>query len=179
LIRLADEVICTQSVYNARIYTQWIAYKDLPNPPYFYRTEEGTLLSNCDGVLTIDDKQFDPAELRQFIRMCGCHTVVCAEPAAQRLGLRGDYTAATVMCYSGTQVQPTRQVETAPKLDHVFPLLQATFENMQNAVFELWYCDISLKIRRELAYVYGIYNDGNCAQNGREVPTLAATAGGY
>ena len=178
MIKLTDKVDCTQSVYNARIYTQWIAYKDLPHAPYFYRTDGGTLLSYCDGVLTIDGELFDSDELNQFIRMCGCHTVVCGEQAANKLNVKGRYTSASVMRYAKGHIEFHSRVETSPKLDDVFALLYETFENMQAAVFERWYCDVSIKIRRGLAYVYGIYDESFSPPEER-AHTLSATAGVY
>lgn len=163
-------------LFAARIETQALAYHGMREAPDLYLTNSGALLSHFDGVLTVSGEQFDPTELRQFIRMCGCHTVVCGGAAAQRLGLAGDVTVGTIMRYAGGATEAQACVCHTPKLDDVFALLQTTFENMHTAVFDAWYCDISLKQRRGLAYVYAVYE----AQGAAPVRgSLCATAGVY
>lgn len=160
VVRLCESLETGDSVFNARMYTQWAAYRALPNPPSLYRTEKGAQLLLCDGVLTLDGTGFDPEELRRFAALCGCHTVTCSGEAAARLAPLGRVaTEARIMRYAGGETVPCAEVSTTPRLDDVFPLLCGTFENMRDAVFERWYSDVSLKLRRGLAYVYAIYEE--------------------
>lgn len=160
----------------ARIETQVQAYCGMREAPDLYLADSGALFSHFDGVLTVSGELFDPEELRQFIRMCGCHTVVCGGVAAERLNLAGETTVGTVMRYGGGAAAEYACVCRQPKLDDVFVLLQSTFDNMHTAVFHAWYCDISLKQRRGLAYVYAVYEPQGAEP---ERGSLCATAGVY
>lgn len=177
MIRLVDVIpesaLTGESPMSARIYTQSAAYQGLRDAPELYLADGGALLSMFDGVLTIDGGGFDPDELRRFAEMRGCHTVACSEREASRLGFAGA-AAGMVMRYGGETPEEDGEICRDAKLDDVFALLCAVFDNMRGTVFEHWYCDVSLKKRRGLAYIYGIY-----AAGGGQTGGLCSTAGVY
>ena len=167
MLKACEDITQNGSVYNARIFTSRQAYKALPNPPVLYRADSGAQALLCDGVLTLDGVGFDIDELRQFVEWCGCKSVICTGAVAGRLALSGEYNRYTVMRYNGGVPAVGEGVCTQPKLDDVYTLLKATFENMAGLSFDSWYSDISLKMRRGLAMVYAVY----------EGTELCATAG--
>lgn len=150
------------NVYNARIATQFAAYRGRPDGPLLYEAQGGALLSLFDGVATLDGLRFDPEELREFLRRCGCRTLVCSGRAAGSLGLDAQAGPRyTVMRFDGPPPDEPAPpgVCRAPRLEEVYSLLLAVFDNMRGTAFEPWYCDLALKIRRGLAEVWMIAGD--------------------
>lgn len=157
------------NVYNARIATQFAAYRGRPDGPLLYEAQGGALLSLFDGVGTLDGLRFDPEELREFLRRCGCRTLVCSGRAADALGLAAQAGPSyTVMRFDGPPPEESAPpgVCRAPRLEAVYSLLLAVFDNMRGTAFEPWYCDLSLKIRRGLAEVWMIAGDSGDASPG-------------
>ncbi len=157
------------NVYNARIATQFAAYRGRPDGPLLYEAQGGALLSLFDGVVTLDGLRFDPEELREFLRRCGCRTLVCSGRAAGALGLDAQAGPRyTVMRFDGPPPDEPAPpgVCRAPRLEEVYSLLLAVFDNMRGTAFEPWYCDLSLKIRHGLAEVWMIAGDLGGASSG-------------
>lgn len=164
MLRLCGGVVQNCSVYNARIFTGWQAYGALPNPPLLYSDGGGVQLLLCGGVLTVDGLGFDAEETRSFIELCGCKTLICSGEALAKLGICGKTERYTVMRYASEAPAACGEVCTQPRLDDVYPLLKAEFTNMASLGFNDWYCDVSLKIRRGLGFMYAVYEGGTlCA----------------
>lgn len=174
LERLPPALERREAVPAARITTLFAAWQGVAarcSCPDFYAANGGAVLSVFEGVCTLDGHGFDPMELREFLRMRGCCTLVCEAASAALL-----FPGAPVQSFSvlrcGTSVfAPAHapEVDRTPPLAQVYRLLADTFDNMADVRFDAWYADVSLKQRRGLARVFGVAENGG----------LVSTAGIY
>lgn len=166
--RISDALptLAQRDVYGTRTAGYYKNYGTERNDVAFYAQETDgkvtAVLSDAfsNGSLTADDGA-DAAELAEFVRFLGLHTLLCDESTAKEMRFSPE-ECGSVMRYIGTEqkidMRWTDANDPAFSFHDVYDLLTGCGFTLGG--YDAWFSDFALRVRRGTADVRCIVQDG-------------------
>lgn len=160
MIRLAEtikDLTCSADTpFGCRIRSLAAAYGVDEPFARFWVQDGGSAVAKLDDAAILEERDSDPEELAEFLRVLDIRTLSCAEPAAERLGLpvaaRGE-----VLLRRGAVPGDAAGAERDPDLREIHALLcRAAGDGFAPPEFESFYMDLSYRIRHGAGMAAGI-----------------------
>ena len=168
MIRLAEtekELACSADTpFGCRIRSLAAAYGVDEPFARFWVQEGGSAVAKLDDAAILEEKDADPEELREFLRVLDVKTLSCTQAAAERLGLPAAARGEILLRRGAVPEGAVPEAERDPGLREVHALLcKAADEGFAPPEFEPFYLDLSYRIRHGAAAAAGIRRDGALA----------------